>query len=126
MNTRKAAMRVVSICLKVAIFVLIVLGIVYLGQRTFRYAHAVFSDTAMEAPPGRSVKIRIAEEVTAKKMAEFLEKKGVIENAETFRIQMKYHEFEGMIKPGIYELNTSMPPSEIIRILSGEQKEDDT
>lgn len=126
MSTRKAAMRVVSICLKVAIFVLIVLGIVYLGQRTFRYTHAVFSDAAMEEAPGTTIKIRISEEVKAKKLANFLEEKGVVENAETFRVQMKYHGFKGNVKPGVYELNTSMPPSEIIRILSGEQKENDT
>lgn len=126
MSTRKAAMRVVSICLKVAIYVLMILGIVYLGQNAFRYTHAVFSDTAMEEAPGETVKIRISEEITGKKLAEFLEQKGLTADAEVFWIQMKYYGLKGNVKPGTYELNTSMPPSEIIRVISGEQKENDT
>ena len=43
MTTQKAVMRVASICLKVIIFIVIVLGIVSLGQTTYRYTHAVFS-----------------------------------------------------------------------------------
>ena len=48
MTTQKAVMRVASICLKVIIFIVIVLGIVSLGQTTYRYTHAVFSDEAIE------------------------------------------------------------------------------
>ena len=43
MNARKAALRVASICLKVAVFVVIILGIIYLGQNTYHYTHEIFN-----------------------------------------------------------------------------------
>ncbi|MEE1015462.1 MAG: endolytic transglycosylase MltG [Lachnospiraceae bacterium] len=124
MNTRKAAMRVGSICLKVAIFILICLGIVYLGQMTYHYTHAVFSDEAFEEEPGRVVKLNIPEDISSKKLSEVLEENGVIEDAGIFRIQMKMADFGDTVKAGAYELNTSMTPTEIFKILS-ETNEDE-
>ena len=61
MNTRKAVIRVGSICLKVAVFVLICFGLVSLGQTTYRYTHAVFSEEAFEEAPGKDIRINIPE-----------------------------------------------------------------
>ena len=118
MNTRKAAMRVGSICLKVAIFILICLGLVHLGQTTYKYTHAVFSEEAMEEAPGRAVKLTIPEEVSAKKFANVLEENGLIEDSKVFLVQMKMAKFGDKVKAGTYELNTSMKPSEMFKILS--------
>ena len=125
MNARKAVRRTGSICIKVAVFVLICLGLVYLGQTTYRYTHAVFSEAAMEEKPGRNVKITIPEDVSAKKFAEVLEKNGLIESATVFQIQMKMAFFGETVKAGTYELNTSMKPGEIFEILS-ETNEDES
>lgn len=124
MNTRKAAMRVGSICLKVAVFILICLGLVYLGQTTYKYTHAVFSEEAMEEEPGRAVKIRIPEDVSSEKLAQVLEDNGLIEDAGVFKMQMKMADFGDTVKAGTYELNTSMKPSEMFKILS-ETNEDE-
>lgn len=126
MNTRKAAMRVVSICLRVAIFVAVVLGIVYLGQTTYHYTHEVFNDEAFEEAPGRDVVIKVSEEVSGKQLAKVLEENGLIENAVVFQIQMKMADFSGTVKAGNYKLNTSMTPSEMFKVLSGENEDDET
>ena len=118
MTTQKAVMRVASICLKVIIFIVIVLGIVSLGQTPYSSTHAVFSDEAIEEEPGRSVTIKINEDVSTKKLAEVLEENGLIEDAKVFKFQMKMADFEGPVKAGTYELNTSMSPSEMFKILS--------
>ena len=118
MNTRKAVLRVGSICLKVAVFVLICFGLVSLGQTTYRYTHAVFSEEALEEAPGRYVHIEVAEDVSVEKFAQILEEKGIIEDAKIFKLQMKMSDYEGTVKAGTYELNTSMKPSQILKILS--------
>ena len=118
MNARKAALRVGSIFLKVAVFILICLGIVSLGQTTYRYTHAVFSEKAVEEAPGRAVKITIPEDVSSKKIAEVLEENGLVEDAAVFKVQMKMADFTDTVKAGTYELNTSMKPSEMFKILS--------
>ena len=118
MNTRKAAMQAGSICLKAAIFVLIVLGLVYLGQTTYHYTHAVFSDEAYEAAPGRNAVIKIPEDISAKDLAGILQENGLIEDAAVFGYQMKMADFGDTVKAGEYELNSSMSPSEMFKILS--------
>ena len=117
MNARKAVRRTGSICIKVAVFVLICLGLVYLGQTTYQYTHAVFSEAAMEEKPGRNVKITIPEDVSAKKFAEVLEKNGLIESATVFQIQMKMASFGETVKAGTYELNTAMTVEEMVEIM---------
>ena len=118
MNTRKAVLRVGSICLKVAVFVLICFGLVSLGQTTYRYTHAVFSDEAFETAPGKDIHVEISENVSIGKFAQVLEEKGIIEDAKIFKLQMKMSDYEGTVKAGTYELNTSMKPSQILKILS--------
>ena len=125
MNTRKAALKAGAICLRVAVFVLVCLGIVYLGQTAYRYTHAVISDAAVEAEPGRNVKVQIPEDVSMKKLADVLEENGLIEDANIFRIQMKLADSPETVKAGTYELNTSMAPTEMLKILS-ETNEDET
>ena len=118
MTTQKAVMRVASICLKVIIFIVIVLGIVSLGQTTYRYTHAVFSDAALEEEPGKLVRVKIPEDVNGKQLAKVLEENGLIEDVNVFVIQMKMADFGETVKAGTYELSTSMPPSEMFKILS--------
>lgn len=125
MNVRKAALRVVSICLKVAVFVMVILGIIYLGQTAYRYTHAIFSETAMEEPPGRNVTVKISEDVDGKQLAEVLESNGLIENAAVFQFQMKLAGVEDTVKAGSYELNTSMTPSEMFEVLFGQDEDDE-
>ncbi len=124
MNTRKAALRVCSIFIKVSIFILICLGLVFLGKITYQYTHAVFQDKALEAEPGRNIKITIPEDVSTKEFAKVLEEKGLIYDAEVFLIQMKIEGFGDTVKAGKYKLNTSMAPTEMIRILSENDKDE--
>lgn len=126
MNARKAAMRVVSICIRVAIFVAVVLGIIYLGQTAYHYTHEVFSDEAFEEAPGKDVIVKIPEDVSGKQLAKVLEENGLIENAIVFQIKMKMADFGDTIKAGNYELNTSMTPSEMFKVLSGQSEGDET
>ena len=118
MTTQKAVLRVASILYRVVFTVVIVLALVYVGQSTYRFTRAVFSDAAIEEAPGRSVKIQTKEEVSTKKLAQVLEDNDLVENALVFRIQMKMENFEGPVQPGSYELNTSMSPSKMLKVLS--------
>ena len=85
MTTRKAVLRVAAILYRVVLTVVIVLGIIYMGQSTYRFTRAVFSDAAIESEPGRSVKIQIKEDVSTKKLAEVLETHGLVDSALVLR-----------------------------------------
>lgn len=124
MDTRKAVLQVGTICFRVILFVVLVLGLVYLGQTTYKYTRAVFSDEAFEEAPGKTVKVTISESVSGKQLAKVLEENGLIENALVFQLQMKMADFGDRVEADTYELNTSMPPSELFEILSGTDGED--
>ena len=126
MDVRKAAAHVGAICLKLALYVAIILGLIYLGQTTYYYTHAVFANQACEEAPGKTMKVTISEDVSEKELAKVLEKNGLIENSLVFRIQMKMAGFGQMIEADTYELNTSMTPSELIKILSETDGADET
>ena len=51
-------------------------------------------------------------------LSKVLEENGLIEDANVFVIQMKMADFGETVKAGTYELSTSMPPSEMFKILS--------
>ena len=119
MDTRKAVLQVGTICFRVILFVALVFGLVYLGQTTYKYTRAVFSDEAFEEAPGKTVKVTISESVSGKQLAKVLEENGLIENALVFQLQMKMADFGDWVEADTYELNTSMPPSELFEILSG-------
>jgi len=118
MNTRKAVLRVGGICFRVAVFILICFGLISLGRVTYRYTHAVFSEEAYEEEPGRTVRLNIPEDVSAKRLAEVMEENGLIEDAKVLKVQMKMADFQDTVKAGTYELNTSMTPREMFKILS--------
>ena len=124
MDTRKAVLHVGSICLRVAVFVAIVLGLIYLGKTTYECTRAVFSDESFEEAPGKTVQITISESVSGKALAKVLEENGLIEDALVFQLQMKMAGFGEKVEADTYELNTSMAPSEIFKILSGADGED--
>ena len=120
MDTRKAAMRAASICLRAAVLIAIILTIVFIGKTTYQYTRAVFSDAAMEEKPGKAVSIKIPEDISSKKFAEVLEENGLVESAKVLVIQMKMADFGDTVKAGTYELNTSMSPSQMFKVLSKE------
>lgn len=82
-----------------------------------RYTHAVFHEESFEEAPGKNAKVKLSTDVSVKKFAEVLEKNGLIEDAGILEFQLKIKKFEGPVKAGIYELNTSMTPSEILKVL---------
>lgn len=125
MDTRKAAMHVGGICLKVAVFVMIVLFLIYLGQSTYRFSHAVFSDSPLAEEPGTLMKVTVENDVDSSNLAKVLQEKGIIENVNVFKMQMKIHDFADTVSAGTYELSTAMSPSEILAVLSGEILEEE-
>ena len=63
----------------------------------------------------------IPEGESTKEIAEALEKKGLINDAGIFVVQEKLSEYKDMIKPGSYQLSTSMSAVEMLSIMrSGE------
>ena len=78
-----------------------------------------------EEGKGYDVAILIPEDATNSDVAKILEENGLIDNKLLFSVQLKLSDYAESIVPGIYTLNTSMKPTEIMQIISPENKSED-
>ncbi len=111
--------------LRLALLILVVVGIFKVGEYAYTYCYSVVSDTAAEEEPGRDVSVSVTSDMSAGKVAKLLERKGLVKSADVFKIQMKVTGYEDKIQPGKHVLNTSMRPREMLKILAGEETEED-
>ena len=111
--------------LRLALLILVVVGIFKVGEYAYTYCYSVVSDTAAEEEPGRDVSVSVTSDMSAGKVAKLLERKGLVKSADVFKIQMKVTGYEDKNQPGKYVLNTSMRPREMLKILAGEETEED-
>ena len=111
--------------LRLALLILVVVGIFKVGEYAYTYCYSVVSDTAAEEEPGRDVSVSVTSDMSAGKVAKLLERKGLVKSADVFKIQMKVTGYEDKIQPGKYVLNTSMRPREMLKILAGDETEED-
>ena len=125
MKTQKAALSAGLFVLRVANVAVIAAGIWRLGEYAYTYGYSIVSDAAMEPKPGRDMRVVLSGDMTVKETAQLLERRGLIADADIFRIQLKVNRYEERLRPGEYILNTSMTPEELMQVLSGESEEED-
>ena len=78
----------------------------------------------MTAGEGRNVTVIVEEGDGAKEIGATLENLGLIRDADLFRIQEMLSAYKDKMKPGAYELNTSMTTEEMMAIMSNEAEEE--
>ena len=101
--------------LRLAIVLLVIAAIWRVGQTAYDFAYHVVSDAAVDPEPGRDVKVSVTSDMGNKEIAKLLESRGMITDS-------KLTDYDDKLKPGTYELNTSMAPRRIMKILAGEEK----
>ena len=75
MNTKKAALTVLSITLKIVAIAVIALGIFRLGSMAFSYGHSVFQEEAVDPMPGRTIQVTVPDGASKTEIAKLLEKR---------------------------------------------------
>lgn len=120
MKAQKAMLSVGLFILRLAILILIIVGIYRVGETAYLYCYSIMSDAAVEQAPGKDVSVTLDSDMTVKDVAHLLERKGLVKDADIFRIQLKVGKYEDKLKRGSYVLNTSMRPKEMMKIMSGE------
>lgn len=124
MEANKISMKIISISLKVIVAAVLVM-VLYKGTTmAYSYGYAIFNDVPMEEKPGREVSITIDKDTSAREIGNILESQGLVENGLVFFIQTKMVEKGKEIKPGRYELNTSMTAEEMIQIMAAGEKDE--
>lgn len=125
MNVQKAMLSVGLFLLRCSIMILVVVGLYKLGEYAYTCGYSIVSNTAAEPEPGRDMRVTLTSDMTTEEIAQLLERKGLVRDADIFRIQLKLNKYEDQLEPGEYILNTSMPPKELMGVMAGEAKEED-
>ncbi len=125
MNAQKIVLSLAYAFFRIAVFILVVMGVWRIGEYSYKYSYAIISDTAMEEPPGKNVRVSLTSEMSGEDTAKLLKRKGLIGDAGIFYLQLKVNDYDEKLQAGSYELNTSMTPKEMMAVMAGETEEDE-
>ena len=125
MNSKEMIASVLGLIVKIVVAVVVVMFVYKYAKIGYDYGYRLFGEGPVTTGEGRTVTVAIPDDTSAKNVGAILELKGLIRDKDLFVIQEKFSDYKGQIKPGMYELNTSMTVEEMMKIMSeaGETEE---
>ena len=107
---------VLTIGIAVIFYIAVAFGIKKLAGMSYDFSYQIFGNVAVEAPPGRDVKVTILKGESSMNIASKLESAKVVVDKYSFYLKLKLKEYN--IMPGTYELNTSMSYDEVLDVIT--------
>ena len=117
-DVNKTLYRIIKIAGTFLVVLLIAYGTLQASLVAYDFGYRVFTEPAMAEAPGVDVVVSIEESMGAKDIAKVLLEKGLIRDANLFWLQYQLSAYKGDIRPGMYTLNTSMAPKELMVVMS--------
>lgn len=119
MESRKLASTILSVSCRTLIFVIVAMGLYFVGRTAFSFGREVFDEKSMTSKlDAFDVEITIPDDYTTEGVAELLKAAGLIEDTRLFQVQTRLSDYYLKFTPGTYVLNTGMTPSEILAAIS--------
>jgi UPF0755 protein len=116
--------------IRMGISVIVILLVVYFGVRIasvgYDFGYRVFTETAVDEAPGKDALIQVKEDMSEYEIAQQLEESGMVRDAKLFYLQWKLSVYSGKAAPGVYTVNSSMTPQEIMAVISPDEDETET
>ena len=109
---------------KIALYVCIVVLIIWLGRLSYQFGHDIFDQQPMSPREGQEIPVVVKEDDSVYDIAKTLESKGLVEDAKVFWIQEKLSNYKGQMKPGTYLLSTAYEPSRLLAIMAGDAEQE--
>ncbi|MCM1264255.1 MAG: endolytic transglycosylase MltG [Butyrivibrio sp.] len=118
MDIKQIIGSILETCIKIAAVIFVVMFVYNTSIKAYDYGYRVFAEEPMTFGEGRTISIYVKSEDSVKDIGVNLQEKGLIRDANLFYVQELLSEYHGKIQPGIYDLNTSMKPEEMIAVMS--------
>lgn len=116
---------VLGVILRV-VFVVLAVYFIYKGALTcYDYGYRIFAEPAVSPGEGRTITVAITEDMTPSQIGELFENKGLVKDGRLFMLQYYLSEFKDDVKPGVFELSTSMTAEEMMEAMTVTADEDD-
>lgn len=118
MKGRYLVLTAIETIIKVIVIAAVAVFAFRASTRAYDFGYRVFADKPVSVTGGRTITIGIAEGAEIKDIAQMLEEKGLIEDANLFVVQELLSAYHNEILPGIYDLSTSMTAEEMLAVMS--------
>lgn len=116
---------VASVIFRVAVIILAVYFIYQGAMLSYDYGYRIFTEPAISSGEGRTVTVAITEDMSAADIGHLLANKGLIRDARLFVLQYYLSEYRKDIKPGVFEMSTSMTAEEMMAVMAASPEDDD-
>lgn len=126
MDINKALFSFIKIAFSVMVILLVVYATIHLSKTGYDYGYRLFTETAVDEAPGKDVLVQVKPDMSNKQVAQMLEDKGLVRDSKLFYLQLKLSAYSHSIAPGVYTLNTSMTPKELMIAMSPEESTEST
>ena len=124
------AWNIVSAVVGAIIRAAVAIAVVYLIYRgaviCYDYGYRIFTEPAISSGEGRTVTVAVTEEMSASDIGTLLENKGLIWDKYLFVLQYYLSEYRKDVKPGVFELSTSMTAEDMMKVMASAAEEDET
>ena len=117
MNTKKVTVAILGTIAKIAVTVVVLIFIYRGAVWAYHYGYTIFEDAPAAQAPGRDVTITITENMSVKEIGKLLESKGLVKDGTIFYLQNLLSSHKDKLKPGTYELNSSMSAAEMMELM---------
>lgn len=124
MNVKYLIITMLETIVKIVILAAVVVFVFRTSTQAYDFGYRVFADEPMSVSGGRTITVGIAEDASLREIANMLEEKGLIEDANLFIVQELLSAYHGKILPGIYDLSTDMKAEQMLEILSTSTEEE--
>ena len=122
MKNSKFVLNLVRISFNCLIIVAICSVLIMLGKTAHDFGYRIFAETAMTSQEDAEVVyVQITEDMSLKDIANTMESLGLTRSSTLFLVQLHLSDYKKSIEPGIYTVNTSMTPYDIITCLGTQE-----
>lgn len=125
MDIKSIIASLVETIIKVAVAIFLVTFVYDKAVQAYDFGYRVFAEEPVSYGEGRTISIYVEEDESVRDIGRNLQEKGLIRDANLFFVQELLSEYHGKIKPGIYDLNTSMKSDEMLEIMAAEAEEEE-
>lgn len=124
MSIKQVLLAILNMIFRLSISVIVVVLVYRAAMYAYHFGYMVFADATMEVSPGRDVSITVETDDDIMDIGETLERRGLISDAKIFLVQAVLLEYKDNLLPGVYTLNTSMTPEEMLEVMAAVAEEE--
>lgn len=120
MDINKIVLKFVSISFSILITLLVIIGLIRLGEYCYNFGYRVFTEPPVAEEPGTDVVVLITEDMSEYEIGSTLLEHGLIRDKNLFFAQLKLSAYSGDLRSGTYTLNTSMTARDMMAVMAAE------